>query len=273
MEDVEFTKSHSNSPLPEAGNDPADPLRPEIDEENSVPNPTNATTYQDMEVTEDKEEMPDQDDIEAGLSDNESALSEALDDDQLDEQFGDFDASNIAIEERAIDEDTVKQIGVHKRKRTAAEGEEPKKKKKRADKPRRKKNKDGEEEGGDVGEGRKSKRSKKESRIRGATPDEETEANLTPEERMSNHSVVSMHLLISLQAESAHSSARWTPSSRAAPPVVARRMESIWSRWPIKKSRKCVDAWRRQPRPITKAGSVASQPDTSSSSSLKSSLC
>lgn len=35
MEDVEFTKSHSNSPLPEAGNDPADPLRPEIEEENS----------------------------------------------------------------------------------------------------------------------------------------------------------------------------------------------------------------------------------------------
>lgn len=183
MEDVEFNKSHSNSPLPEAGRDPSDPLRPEIDEENSVPNPTNATTYQDMEVTEDKEEMPDQDDIEAGLSDNESVLSDALNDDQLDEQFGDFDASNIAIEERAIDEDTVKQIGVHKRKRTAGEGDEPKKKKKRAEKPRRKKNKDGEEEGGDAGEGRKSKRSRKEGRVRGASPDEEAEANLTPEER------------------------------------------------------------------------------------------
>ncbi|KAJ4398471.1 Transcription factor iws1 [Didymella pomorum] len=184
MEDVEFNKSHSNSPLPEAGNDPNDPLRPEIDEENSVPNPTNATTYQDMEVTEDKEEMPDQDDIEAGLSDNESALSEVLDDAEMDEQFGDFDASNIAIEERAIDEDTVKQIGVHKRKRAAGEGEEPKKKKKRADKPRRKKNKDGDEEGGDLGEGgRKSRRSKKERPTRGASPDEETEANLTPEER------------------------------------------------------------------------------------------
>ncbi|KAJ4378956.1 Transcription factor iws1 [Didymella sp. IMI 355093] len=184
MEDVEFTKSHSNSPLPEAGNDPNDPLRPEIDEENSVPNPTNATTYQDMEVTEDKEEMPDQDDIEAGLSDNESALSEVLDDADLDEQFGEFDANNIAIEERAIDEDTVKQIGVHKRKRAAGEGEEPKRKKKRADKPRRKKNKDGEDEGGDQGEGgRKSRRSKKEGRTRGASPDEEAEANLTPEER------------------------------------------------------------------------------------------
>lgn len=196
MEDVEFNKSHSNSPLPEAGNDPNDPLRPEIDEENSVPNPTNATTYQDMEVTEDKEEMPDQDDIEAGLSDNESALSEALDDEEFGEQFGDFDANNIAIEERAIDEDTVKQIGVHKRKRAAGEGDEPKKKKKRADKPRRKKNKDGDEEGGDLGDGgRKSRRSKKEGRVRGASPDEEAEANLTPEERTSNGAKTGRELL------------------------------------------------------------------------------
>jgi transcription factor SPN1 len=185
MEDVEFKEDHSNSELPEAGNDPSDPLRPEIDEENSTPNPTIAEPYQDMEVTEDKEEMPDNDDIQAGLSDNESVLSDALDDDQLDEQFGEFDASNIAIEERAIDEDTVKQIGVHKRKRTAGEGEEPKKKKKRADKPRRKKNKDGDEaEGADDGT-RKSKRSKKEgggSRARAASPDD-NEDHLTPEER------------------------------------------------------------------------------------------
>lgn len=187
MEDVEFNEDHSRSPLPEAGNDPNDPLRPEIDEENSTPNPNIAQPEQDMEVTEDREEMPDNDDIiEGGLSDNESVLSDALDDDQLDEQFGEFDASNIAIEERpaqAIDEDTVKQIGVHKRKRTAGEGEEPKKKKKRADKPRRKKNKDG-EDGEPIEDGtRKSKRSKKEgTRVRAASP-EDNEENLTPEER------------------------------------------------------------------------------------------
>jgi transcription factor SPN1 len=187
MEDVEFNEDHSKSPLPEAGNDPSDPLRPEIDEENSTPNPTLGDPYQDMEVAESREEMPDNDDIEAGLSDNDSALSDALDDDQLDEQFGDFDASNIAIEERpaqAIDEDTVKQIGVHKRKRTAGEGDEPKKKKKRADKPRRKKNKDGEDgEAADDGN-RRSKRSKKEGRVRAASP-EDNEENLTPEERKS----------------------------------------------------------------------------------------
>lgn len=188
MEDVKFTRSHSRSPLPEAGNDPQDPLRPEIDEENSISDPTIAAPDQDMEVTEQQPGMPDDDDddLKAGLSDNESVLSEALDDDQFDEQFGEFDASNIAIEERpaqAIDEDNVKQIGVHKRKRTGAEGDEPKKKKKRADKPRRKKNKDG-EDGDEGGEGdRRSKRSKKAGRVRAASPDEDADANLTPEER------------------------------------------------------------------------------------------
>lgn len=188
MEDVEFTKSHSQSPLPEAGNDPADPLRPEIDEENTTPNPPIGDPDQDMEVTEDRPgEMPDQDDVEAGLSDNESVLSEALNDDQMDEQFGDFDINNVAIDERPaqiIDEDNVKQIGVHKRKRTAGEGEEPKKKKKRADKPRRKKNKDGEEDG-DIAEGgeRRSKRSKKAGRVRDVSPEGDPDENLTPEER------------------------------------------------------------------------------------------
>ena len=188
MEDVEFTRSHSKSPLPEAGNDSADPLRPEIDEENSTPNPPIGDPDQDMEVTEERPgEMPDQDDIEAGLSDNESVLSEALDDEQLDEQFGDFDINNVAIDERpaqAIDEDNVKQIGVHKRKRAVGEGEEPKKKKKRADKPRRKKNKDGDEDG-DAAEGdRRSKRSKKGGKAaRGASPEGDPDEHLTPEER------------------------------------------------------------------------------------------
>ncbi|KAG9384716.1 Transcription factor IWS1 [Pyrenophora tritici-repentis] len=148
MEDVEFTRSHSKSPLPEAGNDLADPLRPEIDEENSTPNPPIGDPDQDMEVTETRPgEMPDQDDVEAGLSDNESVLSEALDDDQLDEQFGDFDINNVAIDERpaqAIDEDNVKQI----------EGD------------------------------RRSKRSKKGGKAaRGASPEGDPDEHLTPEER------------------------------------------------------------------------------------------
>jgi hypothetical protein len=279
MEDVEFNQDHSRSPLPEAGNDPNDPLRPEIDEENSTPNPTLAEPYQDMEVTEGKEEMPDNDDLEAGLSDNESVLSDALDDDQLDEQFGEFDASNIAIEERpaqAIDEDTVKQIGVHKRKRTAGEGEEPKKKKKRADKPRRKKNKDGEEgEGADDGT-RKSKRSKKEGRSRAAaSPPVDDEANLTPEERKSaTTSDTITPTNKQLQDGSAHSTARLMLSSRVpALRAAARRMASTSSRWPTRKSKRCAAAWPKPPKPTTRAASVTSLHATNSSSCPKSCLC
>ncbi|KAF2710901.1 transcription factor IWS1 [Pleomassaria siparia CBS 279.74] len=184
MEDAKFERSHSDSPLPEAGHDPQDPLRPEIDEENSTPNPPIGDAYQDMEVTDEKAEMPDQDDVEeAGLSDNESVLSE-LDDGQFDE----FDAGDIAIENRPaqiIDDTNVNLIGVHKRKRTEADGELPKKKKKRADKPRRKKARGDDEVSGNEDSGtRKSRRSKKEGKVRERAPaDEEEDANLTPEER------------------------------------------------------------------------------------------
>lgn len=276
MEDVEFNEDHSRSPLPEAGSDPGDPLRPEIEEENSAPNATIAEPYQDMEVTESKEEMPDDDDLqEGGLSDNESVLSDALDDDQLDEQFGEFDASNIAIEERpaqAIDEDTVKQIGVHKRKRAAGEGEEPKKKKKRADKPRRKKNKDGEDEPGVEDGTRKSRRSKKEGRVRGASPDDDEE-HLTPEESMYAYMDNSLSYTDYVQDESAQSTANSTPSSRA--PVVARaaarRTASTSNKWPTKKSKKCAAAWPPPPRWTMRVASVTSLRATSSSSSPKSS--
>lgn len=189
-----FERSHSQDSLPEAGNDPGDPLRPEIDEENSVPNAPLANPFQDMEATdgnldeeaqEGEADVP-KDDQDGDKSDNESELSE------LDEnQFGDFDEENIDIEARPgaaiIDETNVNLIGVHKRKR--AEGEEaPKKKKKketRREKPRRgkKAREDAElEEGGRPG---RAKRARKEGRTKGATPDsDDNEENLTPEERM-----------------------------------------------------------------------------------------
>ncbi|KAF2742895.1 hypothetical protein M011DRAFT_432054 [Sporormia fimetaria CBS 119925] len=179
MEDVTFERSHSNSPLPEAGHDPGDPLRPEIDEENSTPNPPITDPYKDMEVVEpdEKNRLPDQDDLqEAGLSDDESVLSE------VDEaQFEDFDVGDINVEQRPAQVITdVSVIGVHKRKRAEGEGEAPKKKKKRADKPKRRKKRDEE-----VGEGeelgpRKSRRSRKEGRVRDDSPEDD---NLTPEER------------------------------------------------------------------------------------------
>jgi len=181
MEDVKFTRSHSNSPLPEAGNDPSDPVRPEIDEENSTPNPPIADPYKDMEVVDEQEKVEvaePQDSEQGGLSDNESELSE-IDD----AQFDDFDVDQIAVEERPqiIDDTNLNLIGVHKRKRAEGEGDAPKKKKKKADRPRRKKR---DEEGGvgdDLG-ARKSKRSHKEGRVKGASPDVEDES-LTPDER------------------------------------------------------------------------------------------
>ncbi|KAF2796434.1 transcriptional elongation factor-like protein Iws1 [Melanomma pulvis-pyrius CBS 109.77] len=183
MEDPEFKSSHSNSPLPEAGHDPDDPLRPEIDEENSTPNPPITDPHQDMEVTDERAEMPDQDDLEeAGLSDNESVLSE------LDEgQFEDFDAADLDIEERPaqmIDDTNVNLIGVHKRKRTEADGELPKKKKKKADKPRRKKTRGDDEVSANEDSGtRKSRRSRKEGKTKDRAPAEEEDESLTPEER------------------------------------------------------------------------------------------
>lgn len=193
MEDVKFDRSHSNSPLPEAGNDPDDPQRPEIDEENSTPNPPIGSADQDMEVTEAKMGMRDTEDIQDDApedgddredNDNDSVLSE-LDD----EQFDTFDASNIDIEERpaqVIDDTNVNLIGVHKRKRTEGEGEQPKKKKKKQEKARRKKNKDDEVSAGDEAapsaRGKRSKKSR-EGRAR-ASPEAEPEENLTPEERM-----------------------------------------------------------------------------------------
>ncbi|KAF1965865.1 hypothetical protein BU23DRAFT_574516 [Bimuria novae-zelandiae CBS 107.79] len=178
MEDVSFVRSHSNSPLPEAGNEPEDPLAPEIDEENGA-NPPIGDPDQDMEVTEQKDEMPDPDDIqEAGLSDNESVLSDAPEG-----VFDDFDAADIAIEERpaeVIDSENLNRIGVHKRKRAEGEGEQPKKKKKRADKPRRRKNRDGDVSGGDEVSGSRKGRSRKKA---GGDGLDENFENLTPEER------------------------------------------------------------------------------------------
>lgn len=183
MEDVEFKRSHSHDELPEAGNDPGDPLRPEIDQEDSTPRAPLAFPNMDMEVTEWPQEVAAEEREDDGASDNESELSE------LDEnQFGDFDPENIAIEERPaemIDETNVNLIGVHKRKRTEGDEAEAKRKKKnRREKPRRGKKAD-EVEVGDGGGERRSKRSRKEGRVRPASAEKEPEEDLTPEERMS----------------------------------------------------------------------------------------
>lgn len=167
------------SPLPEGLNDPGD---------------TNAPLYQDEDppaapVADPTAEMDD-------LSDNDSVLSE------VDEaQFEDFDPTNIAIEDRpaiAVDEDNVKLLGRHKRKRDGDDGEAVKKKKKegKREKPKKsRKKRDSDEDDFSGGQELEGKRKRKPKAItedgasrkekvrppRKATP--ENEEALDPEER------------------------------------------------------------------------------------------
>jgi transcription factor SPN1 len=192
MEDLPVSDdSHTNSPLPEAGNDPGDPLAPSIEEEDSTPNPPIADPTADMEVTGTNEVDKDDDDFD----DNESLLSE------VDEaQFEDFNPDAITIEDRpqvAVDDSNVKLLGVHKRKRTEAEIEESRKKKRKEkgrERPKKpKKRRDGSEpfSGGEELDGKRSRRKKGDgekgssSRAKAPVPDEVDESELTPEESMS----------------------------------------------------------------------------------------
>ncbi|BCR86371.1 transcription factor SPN1 [Aspergillus chevalieri] len=113
-----------------------------------------------------------------GGSDDESILSE------VDEaQFEDFDPENVDIEDRpqlAIDEDNLKLIGRHKRKRTEeGDGERSSRRKKEGRREKKSRRMRELEEGGEDDEG-EGKSRKKERKKRDATPDEEL---LDPETR------------------------------------------------------------------------------------------
>lgn len=171
------------SPLPEAGNDPEEPGYPTYQDEDPPAAPIGNPTAN-----------PEDDD------DNESVLSD------IDEaQFEDFDPANIAIEDRpaiAVDEDNVRLLGRHKRKRDDgeddAEGKKKKKREGRRDKPKksrkRKDSDDDEFSGGQEMEGKRKRKPKaitdgavpnerrrEKTRPRAATP--ENEEHLDPEER------------------------------------------------------------------------------------------
>ncbi|MCJ1399567.1 Transcription factor iws1 [Xylographa trunciseda] len=168
------------SPLPEAGNDPSDP--------NELP-------YQDHDPPSAPIGDPTAD-MDA-LSDNESVLSD------IDEaQFEDFDPANVAIDERpaiAVDEDTVKLLGRHKRKRdlgdgvAGGEGGKRKRKEGKREKPkksRKKRDEDDNFSGGEELEGKRARKKKaiaeggekrEKPRPRPATP--ENEEKLDPVER------------------------------------------------------------------------------------------
>lgn len=178
MEDLPSAEDGSvhDSPLPQALDDPEDPLRPDIEEENDPEAPL-AAPLQDVEVTEDKDE----------LSDDESLLS-----DVGEAQFEDFDPNAVSIEERpiAVDENNIALIGTHKRKRVEGEGEEGRRKKREGRREKRKKERkardgdgDADADGEDGGRGSRRKRDTGdggEKRRRKATPEDED--TLTPEE-------------------------------------------------------------------------------------------
>ncbi|KAI9729253.1 MAG: Transcription factor iws1 [Cirrosporium novae-zelandiae] len=174
MSDIDMSDPPSRpmSPLPEASHDPTDPNDP-MNEDKDTPTPPVANSTQDM------------DDVE----DDESVLSE------VDEaQFEDFDPANVAIEHErpalVVDEDTVKLLGRHRKKR--AEGEEGEKQKKpkerRREKKQKKRREDDEENfsGGEEVEGKRKRKArdvekKGKPKKRQVTP--ENEDALDPEER------------------------------------------------------------------------------------------
>lgn len=135
--------------------------------------PANAAS--EVEDNDNALEEQDDDDNEGGISDDESILSE------VDEaQFEDFNPENVDVEDRpqlAIDEENLKLIGRHKRKRADdGEGHSRRKEGRREKKSRRAHD----EDEGEDGSSRRRERKKKEA---SPSTDEET---LDPETREYN---------------------------------------------------------------------------------------
>lgn len=176
--DVEEDEQPVKAATPVADdNDNNDGEVPEEEEEQAKPAQASPTADGDLEENDDKD---DDDEVDGGGSDDESILSE------VDEaQFEDFDPENVDVDDRpqlAIDEENLKLVGRHKRKRTEeGDGERaPRRKKEGRREKKSRRMKDLEEGGeGEDGEGKSRRREKKK---RDATP--EDEELLDPETRM-----------------------------------------------------------------------------------------
>ena len=181
-----------DAPTPEDGVEQAgDPLAPEVEEENEPDAPL-GDPHQDVEATGENEVDKDDEDNDH-LSDNDSLLSDVDED-----QFQDFDPNAISLEDREridIDEDNVKLLGVHKRKRAEGEGgdEAARKKKKerrrdKSSKKERRRRRDGSEpfSGGEEIDGKRRSRKRAEDGEGGERRrqrDAVDESMLPPEER------------------------------------------------------------------------------------------
>ncbi|KAF4556863.1 Transcription factor iws1-like protein [Elsinoe fawcettii] len=181
MEDLEGANSPpvNDNDMPEAGRDPSDPLRPEVEEENSAETPPMANPQLDTEANGD-------DDQAAPVSDKDS---DAEDSDALSEvdeaQFEDFDPNAIAIDERrVVDASDVAMLGKHKRKRDEGdEGGKKKRKEGRREKPKKKRRDS--DEGFEFGAPIEGSRRKTKDKVvrRQRSPSIDKDQFLTPEER------------------------------------------------------------------------------------------
>ncbi|KAG9231818.1 putative transcription factor IWS1 [Amylocarpus encephaloides] len=166
--------SRPTTPLPEAGNDAADPSQPRSDDGDTPP-PAAANPDLDMVNIDDD----DHDSLASDLSEVDEA------------EFADFDPTTVALEDRPlvdIDEDVAKTLKASKRQR-ADKGEGKKGKEGKRDKKKRRRDEDEDPDGQQM-EGKRARKPRPdgERKIRDGprekrAPSPENEENLTPEER------------------------------------------------------------------------------------------
>lgn len=170
------------SPLPEQGNDPADPNRPSS-EDGDTPAPVgNVDLDLDDPDNQETAKIADED------SQNESELSD------VDEaEFDEFDPASVAIDTRkevAIDEDAAKTLKAGKRKRSEKDGEGRKVKEGKREKKKKRRDEDEDPDGVEL-DGKRIRKPKsirpdgeRRERVKEKrAPTPENEENLTPEER------------------------------------------------------------------------------------------
>jgi transcription factor SPN1 len=187
--------------MPEAGNDPGDPLAPEIEEENSTPDPPLANPSLDMELTgsnevDKDEEISEASDDNVAVYDDDDDLESLLS--EVDEaQFDDFDPTAAALGDRSavvVDETTVGQLGVHKRKRPEGDDVEVAKKKREGRREKAKRTRGKRDEGSESFSGGEELEGKRRRKVRPepgaakkgqpAVVEVEDEDQWTPEESM-----------------------------------------------------------------------------------------
>lgn len=247
--------SPAASPEPEVTEQVATPVAGDGNEGENLAEPT----AEDKDVTEnvDDELHGEDDEVDDDkISDDESILSE------VDEaQFDNFDPENVDVEDRpqlAIDEDNLKLIGRHKRKRTEDGESRPRRKEGRREKKSRRADEGGDEEGS-----RRRDRKKREDK-----PDTDEEA-LDPETRMfCSYWQLAFHLttfvLIGIQSsgrrralDRAMDEAMKKPAKRrfrkqdgivcvasgdTHSPMITDCTIRIWNLWQMLKSRICASA-------------------------------